>query len=223
MGARFRQPSGEVPPAPRVLGADGERDSALHGRLLRLFGGIWAAIGVGVGALMGVVALATGVLGLFFGTAVWGAIGSVGGILWLLGKRQQRIARTLYRDGVEAHGEVTEVRQLVAVSVNGRHPWQVVYDYVGEDGRTRRGTAIFRDERPRAEVGQRIVVLHDPAHPSRCVLWSRLDAAEPAATNARVAADPPRRIAETIDEGVGAIDAAVEEELAAREEPRARR
>jgi len=184
----FREPAGEAPPAPRQVSPDMRRDAAEHGRFLRLFGGIWAGVG-GVLAILFLLLAVLAMRELSFGALIGGAFALCGSLLWLLGHRQRAAAESLFRDGVEASGVVREVFRDSRVRMNGRHPWRVVYEIEGPDGRPSKGTATFwDDEAPHATAGQRVIALHDPQNPSRSVLWTRL-----AGADGRLAQEAQRR------------------------------
>lgn len=154
------------------------RDAGEHGRFLRLFGGIWA--GVGSGLAICFLLLSLGVQpSMAIGALLGGAFALSGSLLWLLGRRQREAAESVFRDGVEASGVVVDVFRDLRVRMNGRHPWRVVYELDGPDGRPSRGTATFWDDaRPHASVGQRVTALYHPHKPSRTVLWTRLAGAD---------------------------------------------
>lgn len=196
----FRSPQGEAPPAPRELTPDARRDAAVHGRFLRLFGGIWALVGGSLSALFTLMALF--LRGSLIGTLIGAAFGLVGLGLYYLGRVKQREALHVFREGVETTGVVTKVFKDFRVRVNRQHPWRVVYELHGPDGQPVSGTATFWGDRPNAREDDRVVVLYDPQAPWRSVLWTRLDderelQVRVAAPTARIG--EPEALAEDVD------------------------
>lgn len=187
----FRAPLGETPPAPRQLTPDARRDAALHGRFLRIFGGIWALVGGFICLFFTLIKLA--ISGPLIGSAIGGVFGLVGALLYYLGRVKEREALHVFCEGAEATGTVTKVFQDFRVRVNKQHPWRVVYEFSGPDGRPVMGTASFWGTRPNASPNDRVVLLYDPQAPSRSVLWTRLDnerELQLRAGNVRLAAPP---------------------------------
>lgn len=202
VGGIFRARSGEAPPAPRPLDKEIERDCARHGRTARLFGLIWACIGLGIAAIAGALGSAGGF--------VWGVIGLAGALLWLVGWSHQRRARRVYVDGVEARGHVVGVAQDRRIRVNGKHPWRVEYEFSTDTEGTIKDKLLFWGERPLAEPGQRVIVLYDRERPSRSVLWSRLDVPD-AGSRVRIAAEAPAPEPSSIEEAAEAEEEAIAE------------
>ncbi|MBI4957155.1 MAG: DUF3592 domain-containing protein [Myxococcales bacterium] len=215
----FRTAPPEAPPAPRALSADLASHGLAHGRFLRLFGAIWASIGLGLGAVFAVVALASGLAASAWlaASAPW-FFAVAGSLLWLVGRAQRARALHAYRDGVEAQGRVVDVYLDRRVRMNGQHPWRVVYEFM-VGGQPRRGKATYwDDEPPHVAKGARVVVLHPPGRPGQSVLWTRFEddapnarPVEPTRTGVRIATDAGAdlRPAEVADaEGAVEIDAA---------------
>jgi Protein of unknown function (DUF3592) len=183
----FRQPSGEVPAAPRTITPDIERDCSARGRVFRIFAMVYGILsgpllaGAGLGMLVHLPALALALLpmGLFFGLG--------GAIAGWLGWRAKQHALLAYRDGVECRATVVDVLLDRKVRVNGKSPWRVRYEFETPNGRGAKGTATFWAQ-PVAEVGQEVIALYDPERPSHNVLWTRLDAL-PEAPKLRVATE----------------------------------
>lgn len=171
MSELFRSAPRVAPDPPRGLTADMRADASVHGRFLRLFGAIWALVG-----LLPMLAFAAAAA---LSAAPWwvvapGAVFAVAGaLLWGLGRWRRARALRLFREGHEASGEVVEVFLDRRVRMNRQHPWRVVYAFTSAEGAAR-GTATCWGERPRVEVGDRVTVLHAPDDPSRSVLWTRL-------------------------------------------------
>jgi ribosomal protein L35AE/L33A len=63
----------------------------------------------------------------------------VGGILLAVGIRRARRQLHALRDGVAVRGEIVDLHRDTSESINGRHPWAVVYAYEA-GGRMRTGT-----------------------------------------------------------------------------------
>lgn len=179
VGTSFRRPSQEVPPAPRDLTAEMRRDAAVSGKFLRMFGGIWAGV-AGLVALVFAV-LSVGDAKLALAVVLCAVFGSAGLLLWLLGSWMRGRAADVFKNGVEARGEIVDVFRDYMVRMNGQHPWRVKYTFISSTGEPTNGTATFwQEDRPRGEKGQRVVLLHHPDSPARSVLWTRLDGTDEA-------------------------------------------
>lgn len=187
MSEVFRVAPQLAPSPPRALSPDIVADASAHGRFLRLFGAIWALVGLPLLILSGVAAAvgaASGGFGMpWWTTAPGGLFAFAGALLWGLGKRQQARALRVFRDGHEASGEVVEVFLDRRVRMNRRHPWRVVYAFTTPSGAAR-GSATSWGERPRLAEGDRVTVLYAPGDPAESVLWTRF---EPSSSQARFA------------------------------------
>ncbi len=113
---------------------------------------------------------------MLIGTSVGGGIAMVALGLWLAGWSRKRSGMRVFRDGLEASGEVVNVRQDLAVRVNGQHPWKVDYSFWASKGGATRGTETFWGDKPAVKVGESVVVLYDPERPAQCALWTLPDA-----------------------------------------------
>jgi len=171
----FRSIPDTAPLAPRELTPDIRSDSSVHGRFLRVFGGIWTTVGLALALFFSFLALALELRTYSMGAGLVSGFGFVGGMLWLIGYWQRASALRTYRDGIEARGTVTRIYQDRRARLNGQSPWRVSYEYEA-DGRSMQGEATFWDvAQPHASIGDRIAVLHAPKRPERSVLWTRLD------------------------------------------------
>ncbi len=214
----FRALPTNAPPAPRELSADIQADSAVFGRFLRLFGGIWASVSGVIAVFSILVTLASGAPGLALGSTMGGLFTVAGLLVWSIGRIQRTLAERVFRDGVEVSGEVVDVFHDHLVRMNGRSPYRVVYAFMAE-GKQRKGTATFWDlEPPRVTMGERVTVLHAPGHPSRSVLWTRLERGGDAPVEEQqTRSDGPR-----IELAKGRIAVSSEEEAEGEEEEASR-
>lgn len=178
MDGSYRDAAAQAPAPPRELPADVLQRCGYRGRLLRLFGIIWLSIGGGAALVTAIVALATGITQVLIGTAVGSGIAMVALGLWLGGRSRKRSGMRVFRDGLETSGEVVDVRQDLAVRVNGRHPWRVDYTFWASKSGATRGTETCWGDKPAVKVGDNVVVLYDPERPAQCALWTFPD--EPA-------------------------------------------
>ncbi len=175
MSGSYRDPAGRAPAAPRELPPEVMRRCAQRGQLLRLFGLLWFVLGGVATVATAVVALVGGFTGPWIGTAVGSGIALSAGVVWLSGWRRKRAGLRVFRDGLETRGEILDVREDLAVRVNGRHPWKVDYTFwTSAAGATRASERVW-GEKPALEAGQSVVVLYAEQDPTRSALWSLLD------------------------------------------------
>jgi len=103
------------------------------GIIYTILGGIFIAVGIGVG----IAAHDIDGFGWMF-TGIFGGIGSlffVLGILFLiLNSRSKKRARRLVEAGNYIYAEVSHVEMNYHISVNGRHPYNVICRYTDEYG-----------------------------------------------------------------------------------------
>lgn len=121
-------PGPEPPPAPRVIPGAYVRRLYLTGNVPALIGAIFVGVGVVVTVPLVWMALELGPE-----VAVAGITGPifavVGAILLAVGIRRARRQLHALRDGTATRGEIVDLHQDTSESINGRHPWAVVYAY----------------------------------------------------------------------------------------------
>ena len=115
------------PPAPRdvprnyfwrVLISDGW---ALAGAILGLVGAIFGVVGFGL--IVGVVTAFVGLPFAALGVLLFGF--GIGLLIWRYQEAQK--LKTVLEQGADVLGEIEYVRQILHVTVNGRHPWNIGY------------------------------------------------------------------------------------------------
>ena len=95
-----------------------------------------------------------------------------GGTLVLWALRRVMIQRRLWRSGLRAEGEVTDVEET-DVRINGRRSWRFGYRYVDHNGRSHTGMSGHLSFRAATahKVGDRGEVRYDARHPEHS-LWA---------------------------------------------------
>jgi hypothetical protein len=159
----------EPPPAPRTISngylwrllfADGWWVAAV---ILSFIGAVFTLIG-GILALDAVTAF-VGVPFFLLGLAL---LGGGGGILYWRYRYAQQVVLIL-RDGDSTRGQITEVRQNYAVSINGQSPWIIRYSYevYGKPFEGKLSTMKYPDDQLQVGRAARILYLaDDPARSS---------------------------------------------------------
>jgi hypothetical protein len=93
----------------------------------------------------------------------------IGAVLYLLSRWQRARVLEVYRDGLEARGEVVSVDK----DPGG---WRVAYRFSGQ-GWTQKGLGtLWKGEEPALEPGARVLVLYRQDDPARNVLWTGVGA-----------------------------------------------
>lgn len=121
-------PGPDPPPPPRVIPSAYVRRLYLTGNVPNLVGGIFALVGSMI--TVGMVWM-TYMLG---PEVAWSALTGlifvvIGGGLLIVGMRRAGAQLHALRDGVAVRGEIVDLHQDTTESINGRHPWAVVYHY----------------------------------------------------------------------------------------------
>lgn len=113
---------------PREIPAAYVRRLYLTGNVPSIIGGVFTAVGVGVtvpmvwmARFLGPEVAVAGITGPIFAI--------VGGLLLMVGIRRAQSQLHALRDGVATRGEIVDLHQDTSESINGRHPWAVVYAY----------------------------------------------------------------------------------------------
>jgi Protein of unknown function (DUF3592) len=206
----FRDLPKRAPPAPRAVTPDMVLDTDPAGRFLRRFGAIWAGVGFGIALPAAALAGILGTMAPLLGTTIGGVFGIAGSLLLAYGWWRRARAIRVFRDGVEAEGEIVSVGVNTHVRMNRKHPWRIVYRFMA-GGRPVEGVATsWAAERPEVAAGNQVIVLHDAKHPGRSVIWNRVEPIEPVSE-----AVPTVRL--RVEAGAGEEQAAEEEAIAEQE------
>jgi hypothetical protein len=122
---------------------------------------------VGLGLTLGIITAIVGIPFLLLGLAFLGAGVGVG--IWRYQEAQKVIG--VLRIGEAAEGQIAGVDEILNVEINGRHPWQIRYQFVvaGQtyDGEVKTINPLGQALRP----GKRACVLYLPGSPERNVLY----------------------------------------------------
>ena len=166
-------PGPEPPPAPRSIPNAYIRRLYLTGNVPNLIGGIFAVVGALVSGGMLWMTYMVGP------EVAWSALSGlifvgVGGLLLVVGVRRARNQLHALRDGVAVRGEIVDLHQDTTESINGRHPWAIVYHYdVG--GRIHEGKVKSWDRAGSVmalyAVGSPVHVLYVRGRPERSALY----------------------------------------------------
>jgi hypothetical protein len=145
----------------RLLSADGWAIAVL---VVGVLGFIFTLVGAGltlgiVTAIVGLPFLALGIL--FLGLAI-------GGLAWRIG-RAQKVVNVL-RMGEAASGQIVEVRENYSVEVNGRHPWEIRYQFRVSWQDYEGNVTTLNPVGPGIQAGKTACVLYLPADPR----WSSI-------------------------------------------------
>ncbi len=158
------------PPAPRsispryalrLLSSDGW---AIVGLVFGILGVVFGVVGVAL-----TIAVVTAMVGLPF--AVLGIVYLVGAVpllIWRFRKAQRTV--TVLREGVATKGQVTEAAEQYSVTVNGRHPWVIRYEFQ-VDGENYDGkVTTLNSPGPELAMGKPVRILYLPGAPK----WSSI-------------------------------------------------
>lgn len=96
----------------------------------------------------------------------------VGAALLFAAVRSNRREMRAYRNGLPAQGLVIKKGDDETTTVNGKHPFEVVWEFQ-VDGRTYKGriSHMNRELLERAIPGNEVTALYDPADPSANTVW----------------------------------------------------
>ncbi len=213
----FRQAGSDVPAAPREISGDMRADAGERGRFLRLFGAISLGVGGLLAVLFTILAIAAGLppLGGFLGLA-WVVAGLT---LYLLGARAARRALRVYAHGAAASGEIVEVRKNLALRMNGKNPWEVIYRFQASSAEITGKARFWDDLMPEGRRGDRVSVVYDLDNPKNNALWTRVrgmgSPTMAASSGRRIGDVPETRVAEMNEAADAEEEAAAVEEAAA--------
>jgi hypothetical protein len=158
------------PPAPRpisnryiwrLLSSDGGTIAAF---VIGLLGLIFSLVGAGL--TIGIITAFVGVPFLFLGVALLGT--GAGVFLWRYQQKQQVVK--VLREGEATIGQIIEISENYSVSVNGRHPWILRYQYQ-VNGQSQDGqVATLNQPGQQLQVGKAVRILYLPTTPK----WSSI-------------------------------------------------
>ena len=159
------------PPAPRdvprnyiwrVLLSDGW---ALTGGIFALVGAIFGVVGIAL--TIGIITAFIGLPFAAFGLLCFG--GGTAVVIWRYQEAQK--IKAVLKEGEAVLGEIEDVRQVLQVRVNGRHPWTIAYMFE-VDGRLYQGKMTTLSQ---PDLGQRpeteIYVLYLRENPEQNTIY----------------------------------------------------
>ena len=137
-----------------------------------LIGAIFLLVGLPIALIFPIVGAATSQwLFLVLGCGLGGLFTVLGGGLLVFGIRHGISKIRPYELGQAVIGEVTDIYRDTSIIVNGRNPWQIVYEF-DAGGLPYEGKALTWKNAPRTQaVGNRIFVLYMVDDPSQNVLY----------------------------------------------------
>jgi len=153
------------PPAPRpiseryvwrLLSSDGWWIAAL---VFGLLGVIFFLTGAGL--TIGIITAFVGIPFLFLGAAFLGAGAWV--FIWRY-QETQKVVNVL-REGEATSGQIVEVEENYSVTVNGRHPWTIRYEFQANGQRQEGKVTTLNQPGQQLQVGKAIRVLYLPTAP----------------------------------------------------------
>jgi hypothetical protein len=148
------------PPAPRPIS-----DKYIWRLLLTdgwaIFASVFVLLGVifgmvGAGLTIGIITAFVGIPILLLGIAFLGA--GVGVIIWRY-QGAQKVVNVL-RDGEATHGQVVEVQEDYSVSIDGRHPWGIRYQFQAGGQNHEGKVTTLNQPGSQLQVGKAICVLY---------------------------------------------------------------
>ncbi|TLD69818.1 hypothetical protein FEM03_15965 [Phragmitibacter flavus] len=151
------------PPAPRSVPSGFPLRVLLTNNIASIIG----AIIFGAGAFMTLMFLVAGNWG-----ALFPGLFALGGFLVLrFGIKQGRSTLHAFRDGIAVEGKVHQVSKDTTTTVNGEHPWKLVYHFRVAD-HLHQGVLISFDSTLSKRVsGQPLWVLYVPENPEKNTLY----------------------------------------------------
>ena len=162
------------PPPPRALPKGYKKRMLWKDSPLTLIGSIFTALGAIMGCIFSIIALAAGVIFMLIGSFIGFLFLVIGGIALYTGIQQGLSKIRPYEMGHSAIGEITEIYQDTTITVNGRHPWAVLYRFeIG--GIPYEGKARTWNYAPKLKsVGDKVYVLYLSESPDKNALYPPL-------------------------------------------------
>ncbi len=140
----------------RLLSTDGWSIAAF---VFGLLGVVFSLVGAGL--TIGIITAFVGLPFLLLGVVFLGIGGWV--FIWRY-QETQKVVKVL-REGEAARGQIVEIRENISVSVNGRHPWLIRYQFQ-VNGRSQEGKVITLNQPgQQLQVGKAVCVLYLPTTP----------------------------------------------------------
>lgn len=145
----------------RLMAADGWSIVAF---VLGLLGAIFSLVGTGL--TLGAVTAFVGIPFLVLGLGLFGT--GAGLLIWRYGAARKVVS--VLREGESGTGKIVEVQENFAVTVNGRHPWVIVYEFQAQ-GKTCSGrVTTLNQPQPGIQAGKAVRILYLAADPQ----WSSI-------------------------------------------------
>ena len=167
------EPGEKPPPPPRQIPKAYVRRLYLWGNVVALIGVIFTVVGAFVTVSITWLALEVGPEAAA-GSAVGGIFVLIGLPMWIVGMRKARSQLRALREGHAVRGQIEELYQDTTESINGRHPWAVVYSYEvrghAYQGKVKSWSSAGEVLRLYA-VGSPVHVLHVPDEPRKSALY----------------------------------------------------
>ena len=153
------------PPAPRpisksyawrLMSSDGWSIAAF---VFGLLGVIFSAVGAGL--TLGVITAFVGLPFLFLGLIFLAS----GGLAFVWRYQEAQMVLGVLREGAAARGQVVEIQENYSVSVNGRHPWIIRYQFQA-NGESQEGkVTTLNPPGQQLAKGKAVCVLYLPVAP----------------------------------------------------------
>jgi hypothetical protein len=145
----------------RLLSADGLWITAL---VLGLLGVVFSQLGAGL--TIGIITGFVGIPFLLLGVALLGAGGGV--FIWRYQEAQKVV--DVLREGEATRGQIVEIQEDYSVSINGRNPWVIRYQFQA-NGQDHEGkVTTLNQPGQQLQAGKAVCVLYLPTAPK----WSSI-------------------------------------------------
>ncbi len=146
----------------RILTSDGW---AVVAFVFTLLGFIFILVGGGL--TLGIITAFVGIPFLIGGLGVLAAGLAIFGFRF----RRAREVVTLIRWGDVAHGEVTDVKENLSVTVNNRHPWRINYRFDPGQGELHGSVSTLNPPGEALKPGKMIYVIYSPQKPHLSTIY----------------------------------------------------
>lgn len=165
-------PGPNPPMPPRQLPKGFKRRLLLTNSVLTLVGLIFFGVGLPFAIIFPIVGLSPGMgMMIVIGGGLGGLFTIAGGAMLYFGIRQGLRKIRPFEHGQATIGEVVDIYQDTRISINGRHPWAIVYvfrvhgiEHEGKDLSWQRSAL-------KQSVGNRVHVLYIPDDPEESVIY----------------------------------------------------
>ena len=140
----------------RLLSTDGWSIAAL---VFGLLGVVFSLVGAGL--TIGVITAFVGLPFLLLGVTFLG----IGGYVFIWRYQEMQKVVNVLREGEATRGQIIEMQENYSVSVNGRHPWIIRYQFQA-NGQSQEGkVTTLNQPRQQLQVGKAVCVLYLPTAP----------------------------------------------------------